>query len=135
MLFVKVRESGKAKVDLTADALQLSATQILDAVIERAEIDRFGVVGVPLELVRRARDGGVNDLPTLYGHIQVHNKAKIEKFRKGLKISQAVLMDAILQQVPVLPDGTIAWGRELLPPQADDLLSEIDRVQEAKQAS
>ncbi len=134
MLFVKVRESGKAKVDLTADALHISAAVILDAVIERAEIDRFGVVGVPLELVRRARDGVVDELPALFGQIEVHNKAKIEKCRKALKISQAVLMDAILQQVPVAPDGTIAWAHELVPAQ-DDLFAEADQAQEAKRAS
>jgi hypothetical protein len=134
VLFAKVRESSKAKVDVTADALHLSAAQIIDAVIDRADIDRYGVIGVPLELVRRAR-GDEDDLPTLFGKVQVGNKKKVQKTAKTMKISQAVLVDAILQQVPVNSDGIIAWAHQLVTPQPDDLLAEIDRVQETKLVS
>jgi hypothetical protein len=131
---VKVRESSKAKVDLTADALRLSLPQILDAVIERADVDRFGVVNVPLELVRRARDGVARELPTLYGTVQVRNKEWLGEVAKRLNTSQAILMDAMLQQVPVLPDGTIKWAHELVPAQPD-LFSAANQPEEAKQAS
>lgn len=112
-MFVTVRPASKAKVDKTADALRISAAQIIETVIEQSQIDDAGVVGVALELVKRAR-GAEADLPVAYGTVPEDTKKKLVDGAKRLKVSQAVLMDAILQQAPVNESGVLTWAEALV---------------------
>ncbi|MEV0287895.1 hypothetical protein AB0H36_27595 [Kribbella sp. NPDC050820] len=133
VLFARVKPANKAKVDVTADALNLSAAQIADAVLDRVEVDRTGLIVWAHELTgtpRRPR-GESSQLPVLFARVQDDNKAKIDVTADALNLSAAQVADAVLERVPTDGQGVIVWAYELVDATEHDLLTELDQLEES----
>jgi hypothetical protein len=132
VLFARVNPVNKAKVDVTADALNLSAAQITDAVLERVAVDEEWLISWAHELTGTARRprGEASSLPTLYARVHAHNKAKVDATFKALTLSFAQVVDAVLDRVPTNEHGVIVWAHELLGIEEQDLLTELDQLAE-----
>jgi hypothetical protein len=133
VLYARVKPANKNKIDVTADALHLSAAQIADAILDRVLVDPNGLISWASELTgapRRPR-GESSQLPVLFVKVQEENKAKVDATAEALTLSATQITDAILDRVPTDSRGVITWAHELVV-NDDDLLTQLDFDQENK---